>query len=85
MNKSQYINQKIKETGISTFTMKKEVEELSNTLQNDEQILYITIGVLHKKSSLVTCTDKRLITISSDLIGTTQREIDLERISYIEH
>lgn len=49
-----------------------------------EQILYITIGVLDKKSSLVTCTDKRLIMISSDLIGTTQREIKLERISYIE-
>jgi hypothetical protein len=87
MKTKQYVTDRLKEMGtIDTFGTKKEIKELPNILHDDEELLYITSGMLEGTTWLISCTNKRIIFLDKGMVfGLKQKEISLDKINSIEH
>lgn len=86
MKSGQYINDRMKSMGVlDTFGTKKEIKELQKILHDDEELLYITSGLMDGNTWLITATDRRVIFLDKGFIyGLKQKEIPLEKINSIE-
>lgn len=71
--------------GLKTFGAKREIKYLPNILAEDEQIEYLTSGIVDNKRWLITCTNKRIIFLDKGLVyGLKQIETPLEKVNSIE-
>jgi hypothetical protein len=67
-----------------TFGTKKEIKELPNILAQNEEIKYVTSGLLDGNTWLITCTNKRILFLDKGMVyGLKQMEIPLEKINSI--
>ena len=73
-----------KEIGDNQFFTKKELRYLPEILQDGEQILAFTSGVMDGNTWLITLTDKRIIFLDKGMIyGLKQEIIPLNRVNAI--
>ena len=86
MSKIEYVNNKIKEIGFkNTFPVRKEIKEMANILQDDEELVYAISGITEGDTWLISCTDRRVIFLNNGFVyGLKQKEIPLNRINSIE-
>lgn len=79
------IKKRMKEVNVTdTFGTKKEVNFLPQVLEDDEDIKYMTSGMLDGTTWLITCTNKRVIFLDKGMVfGLKQKEIPLEKINSI--
>ena len=86
MRTKEYVSERIKSMGnIDSAGTKKEIKELPNILHEDEELLYITSGLLDGTTWLISCTSKRIIFLDKGMIfGLKQKEIPLDKINSIE-
>jgi len=76
----------IKELGMQTTGVGKEIKVLPDLLREDENILGILSGMLNAKTWLVALTDKRVIFVNKGLLfGMEQMDTPLEKINTVDH
>ena len=81
--KKEY-NRIAKEIGDDQFFTKKELNYLPEILQNGEQVLAFTSGMMDGNTWLLTLTDQRVIFLDKGMIfGLKQEVINLDRINGI--
>lgn len=69
---------------VITLGAKKEVKFLPNIIQDDENILYLTSGVMEANTWLVVATSKRIIFLDKGFFyGLKQMEVPLDKVNSI--
>ena len=86
MRTEQYVQKRIKAMeDTSLFGVKKEVRELPNLLDDDEELIYITSGLLDGNTWLIALTDSRIIFLDKGMLyGLKTKNVDLDMLNSIE-
>lgn len=81
-----YVQDKIRTMkDVSLFGVKKEIKELPKLLDDDEELIYITSGLLNDNTWLVALTDSRIMFLDKGLIyGLKTKNVDLDMLNSIE-
>lgn len=81
--KARY-NEIAKEMGDDQFFTKRELNHLPHVLQEGEQVLAFTSGLMNNNTWLITLTDRRIIFLDKGMIyGLRQAAIDLDKVNAI--
>lgn len=81
--KKEY-NRIAKEVGDDQFFTKKELNYLPEILQDEEQILAFTSGIMGANTWLISLTDRRIIFLDKGMIyGLKQEAIPLNRVNAV--
>jgi len=85
MRTESYIKERIKQMEkVDSFDTKKEIKELPKILQDDEELLYLTSGILDGNTWLIAATSERVIFLDKGMIyGLKQLETPLDKINSI--
>lgn len=81
------IQEMLKKSGATDFWgTKKEVKELPNIIQDNEEITYATSGMVDGNTWLIVSTNKRIIFLDKGMFfGLKQIEIPLNKVNSIGH
>jgi len=87
MRTLESIKEEIKALGeVDLFGTAKEVSHLPEILHDDENIKYLTSGLMDGTTWLVVCTQKRILLLDHGfLFGFKQSEMNLENINSISY
>jgi hypothetical protein len=85
MKSEEYVKNALAQMGeLDTFGTRSEIKELPKILHDDEELLYITSGVMDGNTWLVAATSERVIFLDKGLLfGMKQVETPLEKINSI--
>ncbi|MCK4636084.1 MAG: PH domain-containing protein [Candidatus Moranbacteria bacterium] len=73
-----------REIGDDQFFTKKELDHLPNVLQDGEQVLAFTSGLMNANTWLITLTDRRVIFLDKGMfIGLKQEIVNLNKINAV--
>ncbi len=85
-----YIHNRIKEIGIkdsafrrTLFGTKREIDELSKLLKEDESLDFILSGFEDGSSWLIALTDRRLMLLNKGFVSLKKKELMLDKISAV--
>lgn len=68
------------------FWTKRELNALPNILDEEENILAITSGIMKKRTWLAVCTDRRLLFLNHNMfLGAQQIQFPLDRVQSIDY
>ena len=77
-------NRIAKEIGDDQFFTKKELHHLPEVLQNGEQVLSFTSGIVNANTWLITLTDRRVLFLDKGMVfGLKQKSIPLNKINSV--
>lgn len=87
MRSLESIQKEIEALGeIDLFGTSKEVSHLPEILQDDENIKYLTSGIMDGTTWLIVCTQKRIILVDYGMFfGVKQSEMALENVNSVSY
>ncbi len=86
MRTLKYVQDKMKTMEeVSTFGVRKELKELPNLLEDEEDLVYITSGLLDGNTWLIALTDSRILFADKGMVyGLKTKNVDLDMVNSIE-